>query len=530
MSEATVNQTTTTNATETAATARPQLPPGTRPWAAVLSMLIGFFLLMIDSLIVSVANPTIQTKLNTSLTATVWVTSAYLLAIAVPLLVAGRLGDRFGQKTIFMLGMALFTAASLGCGLSRSIGVLICMRVVQGVGGALMTPQTQAMIVRLFPPAKRGAPMGLWGSVSGIAMLIAPLLGGVLVDHIGWEAIFLVNVPVGVVGLILSGVFVPRLSTSKPRFDWLGMAISGVGLFLLVFGLQEGSTHDWGRIGGHFHIWELIGAGIVFLAGFVVWQIKGTSDPLVPMHLFRNRDFAVSCGAIAGTGFVVAGMPLPLLYFLKIARGYSAVGSALFMRPMAVMAGVLAPVVGAKLIHRLGARVISPAGLVIWAAGLFWISRMATPSGDLLPWALVASGVIGIGNALIWSPLSVSATQHMSPKDAGAGVGIYNTVRQIGNVLGSACVVTFMNARISAHMATPPLPDVPAAVAAQMPHSFSNIDFGQFETLLHASPQLMAWFVDRFAPAMSQSLLLPVCVAVVAAIVALGLSRQAGRN
>jgi hypothetical protein len=308
------------------------------------------------------------------------------------------------------------------------------------------------------------------------------------------------------------------------------VAISGVGLFLLVFGLQEGSTHDWGRIGAHFYIWELIGAGIVFLAAFVIWQMKGTRNPLVPMRLFRNRDFAVSCAAIAGTGFVVAGMPLPLLYYLQIARGYSAVGSALFMLPMAVMAGLLSPVVGAKLIHRLGARVITPSGLIIWALGLFWLSRMATPAGDLLPLALVASGVIGIGNALIWSPLSVSATQHMTPQDAGAGVGIFNTVRQIGNVLGSACVVTFMNARITSHMATPPHPDVPAGVAAQMPHSFSNIDFGAFEGLLHQSPQLMTWFVDRFAPAMGQSLLLPVCVAVLAALVGLGLSRQAGRS
>jgi len=493
-------------------------------------MLIGFFMLMIDSLIVSVANPTIQEKLNTSLTATIWVTSAYMLAIAVPLLVAGRLGDRFGQKNVFQVGMVVFTLASLGCGLSRSIVMLICARVVQGVGGALMTPQTQALIVRMFPPAKRGAPMGLWGAVSGVAMLIAPLLGGFLVDHIGWPAIFLVNVPVGVAGLILTGVFVPRLSTSRPRFDWLGMAISGVGLFLLVFGIQEGSTRNWGKVWGPITIWQMIGAGVVVLAGFVVWQVKGTSDPLVPMRLFRYRDFTVASAAVMCTGFVVAAMPMPLLYYLQLARGYSAERSALFMLPMAVVAGVLSPLVGAQVIHRLGARVVSPAGLVIWAAGLWWFARLATPTQGLVPWALLPSAVIGLGNACIWSPLAVAATRHLPQREAGAGTGIYNIIRQIGSVLGAACIATLMDSRISANMSRAPFPQVSPDVAQQIPHSFANVDLTQFVQLLHADPALMTWFVEHFSAAMSQSMWLPVAVAVGAAVVAAGLSRHAGRR
>ncbi|MCL2780372.1 MAG: DHA2 family efflux MFS transporter permease subunit [Actinomycetia bacterium] len=510
--------------------AAPELPPGTRPWAAVWSMLIGFFMLMIDSLIVSVANPTIQEKLNTSLTATIWVTSAYMLAIAVPLLMSGRLGDRFGQKNVFMAGMALFTLASLGCGLSKTIVVLIAMRAAQGVGGALMTPQTQAMIVRMFPPNKRGAPMGLWGAVSGVAMLIAPLLGGFLVDNMGWEAIFLVNVPVGIVGLILAWIFVPRLSVSRPRFDWPGLAISGVGLFLLVFGIQEGSTHDWGRIWGSVTIWELIGAGVVVLAGFVVWQLKGTANPLVPMGLFRHRDFAVASTVVMGMGFVVAAMPMPLLYYLQLARGYSAQSSALFMLPMAVLAGVLSPLVGAKVVHRLGARVISPIGLVVWAAGLCWFMRLATPTQVLVPWALFPPAVIGVGNALIWSPLAVAAMRHLPPKDAGAGASIYNTVRQVGAVLGAACVATLMNARIAANMPKPPLPQVPPELAHKIPTSFANVDLSQFTQVLRTSPALTQWFAGHFSTAMSESMWLPICVAVFAAVVGCGLSWNAGRD
>ncbi|MCL2826867.1 MAG: MFS transporter, partial [Eggerthellaceae bacterium] len=187
------------------------------PWAAVWSLLIGFFMLMIDMSIVSVANPSIQSGLGASLTETIWVTSAYLLGLAAPLLIAGRLGDRFGQRTMFFLGMVIFTLSSLVCGLAPSVSILIVARAVQGIGGSFMSPQSQATIVRIFPPHRRGAAMGLWGSVSGIAMLIGPMLGGFLVQSAGWQSIFLINVPVGVVGSILVLRFVPKLPTSRPR-------------------------------------------------------------------------------------------------------------------------------------------------------------------------------------------------------------------------------------------------------------------------------------------------------------------------
>jgi len=527
---ASASTTSTTSTIPDGADAAAQLPAGTRPWAAVWSMLIGFFMLMTDALIVSVANPTIEEKLNTSLTATIWVTSAYMLAIAVPLLIAGRLGDRFGQKTIFMIGMAVFTLASLGCGLSTTITALILMRVVQGIGAALMTPQTQAMIVRLFPPSKRGAPMGLWGAVSGVAMLIAPLLGGFLVDHIGWEAIFLINVPIGVAGLILAGVFVPSLSVSRPSFDWVGTVLSGLGLFLLVFGIQEGSTHNWGTVWGPITIWEVIGAGVLFLAGFVVWQVKGTASPLVPMGLFRHRDFAVSSAIVVCMGFMVASMPMPLLYFLQLARGYSAQGSALFLLPMAIVAGIFSPVIGAKVLTRVGARLIVPVGLLLLAVGLWWFTLLATPTQTLVPWAWLPSGLIGFANACVWAPLSVAATRHLPTHEAGAGASIYNTVRQIGAVLGSACVATLMNSRITHMMSAPPLPPVPPQMAQEIPTSFTNVDLSQFSQLLSTNSALMDWFASRFSTAMGQSLWLPIAVGVFAALVACFLSWKAGRD
>src|SRR4051812_5479054 len=180
-----------------------------KPWPALWSLIIGFFMILIDTTIVSVANPAILEGLNTDIDSVIWVTSAYLLAFAVPLLITGRLGDRFGPKNLYLIGLVVFTLASLWCGLSGDVGMLIAARAVQGLGAAMMTPQTMAVITRIFPPDRRGAAMGLWGATAGMAVLVGPILGGVLVDSLGWEWIFFVNVPIGIVAFILVTRFVP---------------------------------------------------------------------------------------------------------------------------------------------------------------------------------------------------------------------------------------------------------------------------------------------------------------------------------
>ena len=224
--------------------------PQTRsPWPALWALVIGFFMILVDTTIVSVANPAIKAALDpdtNNLDNVVWVTSAYLLAYAVPLLITGRLGDRFGPKNIYLIGLAIFTLASLACGLSGSLELLIVARAVQGVGAALMTPQTMAVITRTFPPDRRGAAMGLWGATAGVATLVGPLAGGLLVDGLGWEWIFFINIPVGVVAFVLAWRLVPQLETHAHRFDIPGVILSAVALFLIVFGLQEGEHYDWG--------------------------------------------------------------------------------------------------------------------------------------------------------------------------------------------------------------------------------------------------------------------------------------------
>src|SRR3954463_14113106 len=233
--------------------ARPQAPadsgvPDVNPWPALFALCIGFFMILVDTTIVSVATPALIQDLHAEVNAVVWVTSAYLLAYAVPVLITGRLGDRFGPKRLYLAGLTVFTLASLWCGLTTTIEGLIIARVVQGLRASMITPQTMAIITRIFPAHRRGAAMALWGATAGVATLVGPILGGVLVDGLGWEWIFFINVPVGALGIVLALRLVPKLPTNNHRFDWLGVALSGVGMFLIVFGLQEGQTYDWGTI------------------------------------------------------------------------------------------------------------------------------------------------------------------------------------------------------------------------------------------------------------------------------------------
>ncbi len=349
-----------------------------KPWPALWALVIGFFMILVDSTIVSVANPAILRDLDADITSVIWVTSGYLLAYAVPLLITGRLGDRFGPKRMYMIGLVVFTAASAWCGFAGDITSLVAARVVQGLGAALMTPQTMAVITRIFPPNKRGAAMGLWGSVAGIATLVGPILGGVLVDNLGWEWIFFVNVPVGVVAFVLAWRLVPNLETHAHSFDLLGVLLSATGLFLVIFGIQEGSTYDWGTITGPITVWGLIITGIVVLIGFVVWQRYNPKEPLLPLGLFKDRNFALSNAAIALVGLAITAMPLPISFYYQVARGMLPTQSALMLAPMAVATLIMAPIVG-RLTDRVNPKWVAVAGFSVSAVSLLWLSSLMDP-------------------------------------------------------------------------------------------------------------------------------------------------------
>jgi EmrB/QacA subfamily drug resistance transporter len=425
-------------------------PPGhDRRWPALFALCLGFFMILVDSTIVSVATPALIQELHAEVNAVVWVTSAYLLAYAVPVLITGRLGDRFGQKRLYLLGLAVFTAASLACGLTSTVEALILARVVQGLGAALMTPQTMAIITRIFPAENRGQAMALWGATAGLATLVGPILGGVLVDTLGWEWIFFVNVPVGLVGLVLAARLVPHLETHAHRFDWLGVALSGVGMFMLVFAIQEGHQYDWGVITGAITVPRLLAGGVLLMLAFVVWQAVNPREPLVPLRLFGDRNFSIANVAITTMGFAITALIFPLMLYAQLVRGLSPTRSALLLVPMALMSIVLARTVG-RLTDRVHPRLLTGFGFASLIVSLVWLAQVMTPDSSV--WEiLLPMTLLGLGSAFVWAPNSATANRNLPMNQAGAGAGVYNATRQVGAVLGSAAIAVLIDSRLAAN-------------------------------------------------------------------------------
>jgi EmrB/QacA subfamily drug resistance transporter len=486
---------------ETSARPQPsgaQIPDDVNPWPALFALCIGFFMILVDTTIVSVATPAIIADLHAEVNSVVWVTSAYLLAYAVPVLITGRLGDRFGPKNLYLLGLTVFTLSSLWCGLTGTIELLIVARVFQGLGAAMITPQTMAIITRIFPAEKRGQAMALWGATAGVATLVGPLLGGVLVDALGWEWIFFINVPVGIIGFALAYRLVPRLPTNNHRFDWIGVALSGIGMFLLVFGIQEGHQYDWGTITGVITVPALIVGGVLFLTAFVVWQARNRREPLVPLSLFRDRNFSLANVAISTMGFSITALAFPFMLYAQLVRGLSPTEAALLLVPMAIMSIVLAPGVG-KLTDAVHPRIITSFGFAAAIVALVLLSREMTPDSET--WHILATmALFGVGNAFIWAPTSATATRNLPMHQAGAGAGVYNATRQVGAVLGSAAIAVLMDSRLSAQ----------------------GLNFQPSEA---GGGNLPAQVFAPFSNAMSESMLLPAAVLVIGFFAAIAFAR-----
>ena len=480
-----------------------------KPWPALWSLVVGFFMILVDGNIVTIALPHMLQDLEASLSAGMWVTSAYLLAYAVPLLITGRMGDRFGQKNLYMIGMGIFTLASLWCGLAPNVESLITARVVQGLGASLMTPQTMSLITLMFPPNARGVAMSIWGATAGVASLVGPILGGVLVDTLSWGWIFFINIPVGLVGLFLAWRNVPVFEQKKHSFDWLGVVLSAVGLFLLVFGIQEGATYNWGIMTDSFlgtgiavSVWGLIIAGILVLGLFIGWQAVNRKEPLVPLSLFSDRNFSVSNVAIAAMGVVAISMAFPLTLYLQQVEGLDPTQAALMTAPMALFSGALAPVVGVRL-NRNDPKWIAVIGFTLLVVGFALLRPTMVADGNL--WLMVGPMIIlGAANACIWGPLSVSATRNLPPQRAGAGSGVYNETRQMASVLGSAAITTIMASAITSHLSALG----PAAAAGGSSHGGAG----------GVLPQVLR---EPYAAAMADSMMLPLVAAAVGAVVCL---------
>jgi MFS family permease len=330
--------------------------------------------------------------------------------------------------------------------------------------------------------------MSVWGATAGVATLVGPLAGGVLVDTMGWAWIFFVNVPIGIIGLGLAFWLIPDLPTQKHRFDLIGVGLSGVGMFLIVFSLQEGQSHHWAP-----WIWAVLVAGIGFMTAFVYWQSISTFEPLIPLDIFRSRNFSLCNAAAVVIAFAATGMILPLMFYAQAVCGLSPTRSALLTAPMAITSGVLAPLAG-KLVDRAHPQPVIGFGFSALAIGLTWLSVAMTPSTPI--WQLVLPFfVLGVAMAFIWAPITATATRNLPTRFAGASSGVFNATRQVGAVLGSAGMASFMTSRITAALG--PMPDGGSGPPGG---PGGGVEMPEF---LHVP----------FADAMSQSMLLPAFVA-----------------
>ncbi len=314
-----------------------------RRWLALGGLCLGFFMLLLDSTIVSVALPDLGRDLGADASTSVWVNSAYLFAFAVPLLVAGRLGDRFGHRRVYLVGLAVFTIASVGCTAAPGIGALVAWRAVQGLGAALLTPQCLTVIRSLFNPPRLAVALAVWSAGGGAATVAGPIVGGLLVEAWGWPSVFLVNVPVGIVTAIAVLRFVPvsqRIAVPLPLFAVLGVTVGVLGVVVGVQGTDTGLLADPVARGGAV----LLGAAVV--AAVIVRQRRAGDRALVPLALFRDRGFVTGSWGATAASFCVGSAPIPLMLDLQQTRGLSAGSAALVLVPMGIACLASAPFVG----------------------------------------------------------------------------------------------------------------------------------------------------------------------------------------
>jgi EmrB/QacA subfamily drug resistance transporter len=505
----------------------------------LLVVSLGFFMTLLDLTIVNIAIPNMITKLHASLDDILWVINAYALVLAVLVITAGRLGDLIGPRVMFTAGVAVFTLASAACGLSASPGWLIGFRAVQGLGAAMLMPQTLTIITNTFPPERRGAAFGIWGAVAGVATIAGPTLGGLLVTAFDWRWIFFVNLPIGVAVLALSGVIIPNLKLGRRhRIDIPGVLLASAALLAICYGLVEGQKYDWGSITGFISIPLVLGAGVLLLALFLLVQwLTQDREPLVPFALFRDRNYSVTNWVSGVLAIGMMGIFLPFTIYLQSVLGFSALKAGLVMAPASLISMFVAPVAG-RMTDRIGGKYILMSGLILFGAGMGWLALIARP-GSGWPVFLPALTVAGLGMGCIFAPLITVSMRNIEPRLAGAASGVLNTVRQVGMVIGTAAVgallqnrlVSSMTAQATARSAALP-PAVRSRFVSQIHQSASSgIQVGAGQNgAAHQSggiaPALAAElarighdvFTFAFVTAMRQTMVMPIILLAVGAL------------
>jgi EmrB/QacA subfamily drug resistance transporter len=418
-----------------------------RRWWTLGALCFALFMIMLDNTVVNVALPAIKADLRMSTAELEWTVAAYALTFASLLLTGGKLGDLLGRRLIFTIGLAVFTLSSLACGLSSSAPELISARAVQGVGAALMMPATLSIISATFAARERGMAIGIWAGVSAMALAIGPLLGGIITEHISWNWIFYVNVPIGVAGVIAALTVVPESkdTSHEQRLDLPGLLTSGIGLLALVYALIEGHEYGWtsARIVGLF----LVAA--VALVGFVLLE-RHQRLPMLDLSLFRNGTFlGANIVAILVT-LAMFGIFVFFPIYMQTFRGWSPIQAGAALLPWTLMVVVFAPIAG-KLSDRVGSRWLMAGGMTVVAACCLLLSTVTLHSTfwHMLPAFLLG----GLGMSFVMTPMSAAAMGAAPVAKAGVASGVLNTFRQVGVALGIAITGAIVANRATASAA-----------------------------------------------------------------------------
>jgi EmrB/QacA subfamily drug resistance transporter len=419
-----------------------------RKWWTLGAVAFGLFMIMLDNTVVNVALPSIQRDLGAGLSELEWIVSGYALSFAALLLTGGKLADLLGRRRIFVIGLAVFAGSSLACALAPSADFLIAARVVQGAGAALMNPATLSIISAAFPPEERGAAIGTWAGVSAMALAIGPLVGGLLTEHVGWNWIFYVNVPIGLIAIAASLLLIDESKdmSEERRLDLPGLLSSGIGLFALTYGLIEANTYGWtsGRILGVFAL------AVAALGAFVLLELRQRA-PMLDLALFRNGTFAGANAVVLLVAIPMFGVFFFISLYMQNVLGYSPVQAGASFIPLTALVTVVAPIAG-RISDRVGSRWLLTGGMVLVGVQLLYFSQLGVHESY---WRLVPGMLIGgVGMASVMAPAAAAALSGVSVDKAGVGSAVFNSSRQVGGSIGIALIGAVMAHEIGGRLSS----------------------------------------------------------------------------